>query len=702
MLLPRPRTSQLHFYNLMLRIVILTVAISAAQNAFSQEPKKAKYALLVGVDDYAQPSDPAAAITPLKGPGNDVALIKDLLTKYYEFPDTTQNIISLVGKSATREAITQHFRTHLIENAKKHPDAIFVFYFSGHGSQTADLNGDEGDGDDETLVAYDSRSDKGRDIVDDEIAEWLDELKQHAKNISVIIDSCHSGSATKGTLGTAVARRVGRDSRPRPIVDSAQKLPATDKAPGALLERDKRLSVISAAQPEESSYEDEIETPTGKRYHGFLTYNLVQVLSRNPDLTYEQAVRELEPGLRRQSPGQHPQAEGDIDRVIFAGSGRHFQPFIALTSIDGTSITIAAGAAHGLREGGILAIYSPKAKSLTGEAEKLANARLTSIEALQSRASILDTPKSSITAEAKVKVITAFPASEKIAVGLPPPEEQPGSATKEVFTSLRGLLNNSKLARIANASQQPFVFADVQCVRGDGLPNQNAQQRPCTSTYSLFLRGSTIPLYDLKVVGKDPSDTAATLLEGIESLAKQESVRALENAASPYRDRLTVSLVKVDAERQQDGKLIVKGESEVVRSGIETISIGKFYRFKIVNASDKDLYVAVVWLGTSGRIGLLDPSGRGELIQAGRSMMTSILQAGRPPGLETYKIIATTDRKVNFRTLEQPGTSKDVDVSPLSWLLNQSVNTGFRDPEVAKNLDADAWTTARIDIRIRL
>jgi uncharacterized caspase-like protein len=40
---------------------------------------------------------------------------------------------------------------------------IFVFYYSGHGGQQPDFNGDEVDGKDETLVAYD------REVIDDKI-----------------------------------------------------------------------------------------------------------------------------------------------------------------------------------------------------------------------------------------------------------------------------------------------------------------------------------------------------------------------------------------------------------------------------------------------------------------------------------------------------------------------------------------------------
>jgi hypothetical protein len=68
---------------------------------------------------------------------------------------------------------------------------IFVFYYSGHGGQQPDLNDDESDGKDETLVAYD------REVIDDKIHEALMRFKAGVR-IVMISDSCNSGSNYRG------------------------------------------------------------------------------------------------------------------------------------------------------------------------------------------------------------------------------------------------------------------------------------------------------------------------------------------------------------------------------------------------------------------------------------------------------------------------------------------------------------------------
>ena len=64
---------------------------------------------------------------------------------------------------------------------------IFVFYYSGHGGQQPDITGDELDGRDETLVAYD------REVIDDKIHEALGRFRAGVRLV-MISDSCNSGT----------------------------------------------------------------------------------------------------------------------------------------------------------------------------------------------------------------------------------------------------------------------------------------------------------------------------------------------------------------------------------------------------------------------------------------------------------------------------------------------------------------------------
>lgn len=68
---------------------------------------------------------------------------------------------------------------------------MFVFYYSGHGGQQPDIDGDEPDGRDETLVAFD------REIIDDKIHQSLMKFRPGVR-IVMISDSCNSGTNYRG------------------------------------------------------------------------------------------------------------------------------------------------------------------------------------------------------------------------------------------------------------------------------------------------------------------------------------------------------------------------------------------------------------------------------------------------------------------------------------------------------------------------
>lgn len=95
---------------------------------------------------------------------------------------------------------------------------IFVFYYSGHGGQQPDISGDELDGKDETLVAYD------REVIDDKIHKALGKFRAGVRLV-MISDSCNSGTNYKGRMTVpvdeqAIFRPVARRSTREPSIDA--------------------------------------------------------------------------------------------------------------------------------------------------------------------------------------------------------------------------------------------------------------------------------------------------------------------------------------------------------------------------------------------------------------------------------------------------------------------------------------------------
>jgi len=99
-------------------------------------------------------------------------------------------------EAATLEGIRQGIRSWLINQAA--PNDRVLLYFSGHGSQIPDQNGDEADQADEVLLPHNAAVENQalvRSFPDDEFGSLLAKIR--ARTILVLIDSCHSGTATK-------------------------------------------------------------------------------------------------------------------------------------------------------------------------------------------------------------------------------------------------------------------------------------------------------------------------------------------------------------------------------------------------------------------------------------------------------------------------------------------------------------------------
>jgi metacaspase-1 len=113
--------------------------------------------------------------------------------------DNIANLLREVGgynihQLKTKEATSEIILSLLDGYAKRMEDGdIFTLFYSGHGGQEPDLNGDESDGKDETLVVYD------RQIVDDELSQCWNRFAEGVR-IFTLSDSCNSGTVFKSPL----------------------------------------------------------------------------------------------------------------------------------------------------------------------------------------------------------------------------------------------------------------------------------------------------------------------------------------------------------------------------------------------------------------------------------------------------------------------------------------------------------------------
>lgn len=232
-----------------------------------------KRALFIAIDIYQPQGEQVTAPNRgsawqnLSGCVNDATEVKELVRAKFGFTNEA-NMVFIKNQEATRTRILQELN-HLVDVSQK-GDIVFIYY-AGHGSQVTNSKSAEADKKDETMVPADAY--KGvKDIRDKELATLFNKLVEKGVVLTVIYDSCHSGSIGRG----------GMDDNP-PVKRFLQGDPA-DVKDGKVYPRpeEKGALILSAAQDEECAEEqkDEHGTP-----HGAFTIALMKTLQTLPPTT---------------------------------------------------------------------------------------------------------------------------------------------------------------------------------------------------------------------------------------------------------------------------------------------------------------------------------------------------------------------------------------------------------------------------------
>jgi len=169
-----------------------------------------KLALLVGINRYKLP------IPSLRGCLTDVDLQRELLVNRFGFnPKDILLVTDEAEIKPTRQNILDAFENHLIKQAK--PGDVVVFHFSGHGSRVIDPDPLPGsNGLNSTMVPPDRKSEDGSGKVRDIMGRSLFLLMYalQTENVTVVLDSCHSGGGTRGNvMFRALSRQGGGDDQ---------------------------------------------------------------------------------------------------------------------------------------------------------------------------------------------------------------------------------------------------------------------------------------------------------------------------------------------------------------------------------------------------------------------------------------------------------------------------------------------------------
>jgi hypothetical protein len=257
----------------------------------------------------------------------------------------------LAGDAATRDGIVAGYE-RLIRDTDAGDAA--VIYYSGHGGYTVNLEASAGTRTFQNLVPTDhdlSTDDDYRGVTALELSLLQQRLTAKSKNVTVILDCCHSAQMSRdGAVRDAVARGL-----PHPLqLGFAPHLAALEaRYPGELARLGTRgnpdaVRIVACAQSE-SAYE--YTNPAGLRT-GVFTEALLALLdeTRTVPMSWALLGQALRRRVQGQFPAQRPEIEGPAGRQLFSLADAPGSEIVSVRQRT-AGYEIAAGAIHGVTTG---------------------------------------------------------------------------------------------------------------------------------------------------------------------------------------------------------------------------------------------------------------------------------------------------------------------------------------------------------------
>jgi hypothetical protein len=365
------------------------------------------YALLIGIDCYMPNRLPdGSRYKSLEGCVRDINYVEAFLKDTRKIPET--QILKLTAsvnpekpdqeepveppeKLPTRKNIVDSFRK-LGEIAAE--GAQIYIHCSGHGGRAKTVFPDiKGAGEiDEGLVPTDIGTSEGQYVRDLELAQLLKELVDKKLTVTLVLDCCHSGGATRGD---AEIRGMNVEDD-KPLKDSFepvaplevlaatwQSLTGTGtrglKAGGVPESRDYVL--LAACRQNEFAFEFPFNRET-KEKNGALTYWLLDTLKQPyPGQTYKDLFDRINAKIHSQFPTQTPVLLGEGNRKIFGTEFGETVFAVDVMKIESNEkgelqAILAVGQANGVSKGAEFAIYPLGTTDLTKKEDRIAIATI--------------------------------------------------------------------------------------------------------------------------------------------------------------------------------------------------------------------------------------------------------------------------------------------------------------------------------------
>lgn len=529
------------------------------------------HALLIGIDYYK----PNLLFKSLKGAVRDINLVDTYLRETLKVSENRicklispnrEDIALLDARSAqdkepTYENIVNAFNE--ITEQVRSGEQVYIHY-SGHGGRATTIYPElKGDGqNDEGIVPMDLSDTEGRYLRDVELATLLKRLTDKGAIVTVILDSCHSGGATRGDCDIRGSNQEDRADRPKDsLVDSRENLIdnwrslTEGKSHTAWVPESRDYVLLAACRPTEVAFEYAVD---GLDRHGALTYWMINILRTVPGIhSYKTLYDCVSAKIQSRFREQLPMLLGEGDRTLFGSDilANQYTVTVLDTDIDRNQVKLSAGRMHGLGRGTRFAIYPLNTSDFSDKQKQLAIVEVTEVAVSTASAKILDEADGGIGTKGEVlqglpAVLLAAPADLKRRVRLfdqktlgdaeheLPTRQLVAAQSRALLAVRQALAENGWLIEVSGNEEGHYQVAI----------GRNEEYEICTG---LPIKNLNPPLK----IGhaKAPAEVVKRLVH----LAKYQSVQELDNPASELAKYLDFELLDQDKQPFPDPQNII-------------------------------------------------------------------------------------------------------------------------------------------------
>lgn len=601
------------------------------------------HVLLIGIDYYLPNRlSNGAVYKNLQGAVRDVNLMEGLFKERLKVPE--DNIIKLTSsiplnqsseandQLPTYENIVNSF--HKIINTASEGDSVYIHY-SGHGGRTRTIIPEEKgeNGTDESLVPVDigepdeSGNSPGRYLRDIEIAKLLQIMvEEHKLNVTMILDSCHSGGTTRGNGDIRGLDQDLVDDTPRPsdsLVDNLDELARnwnnlggsnTRSLNANWLPESKDYVLIAACRANELAREYDFKL---NQRNGALTYWLHDSLQQqNSALTYKDLYDRIYGKIRSQFSSQTPIIMGEGNRKVFSSElVKNYTYAVPVIEIENGKVILEVGETTGSSVGDRFAIYPQSVRDFSKHEARIAIATIENCGSTQSTCAL-----------------EAIEGKQKVEMG---DKAIPISVSTDLVREVRlykkteaELSENELTSEILNIQESALqAIADslpengwVELASEDSEESDISYQVDLTVDteaenkviYQICDRlGTPIPHLRPPIKVKDP-EAAKKIVARLIHLSKYHTISELDNfdRTSPLLNKIKVEFLgKRKKEEYSPSKPIPKKSklTKLEDPNNPTIEGGDWIFLRVSNNSNQDLNFAVMDLASDWSVEQVHP-----------------------------------------------------------------------------------------------